>query len=577
MQSIVIGHDSETKKWFIDKVFVSCEQRSEQTEFSCHRWIARSEGDGRLEVECLPSEIILGIPTTDYKLAFETGEHGTEGQIFVTISGSRTQTREKSFRNSTKNFSSGATDVFTFSDIDVGQVRKVRVKYIAAGKETWDLKAISLSRGKPTRIERSHGQFWTDKGVRFKYLFDDRQPVDLETTKIDLNYSFICDQLFTVSSERPIPVHEFVPRHSKERPKNKEWKVPYTVNIRASQDSQVVKQEVNKLYLNIIGSRGDTGLRCLGGKIPHPGKESSFEIDTVHIGTVEQVLILSENSLNCRIFSIELTANKKNLFFPADTSFDLHDPGSQLNHALTPMNKRLIEENFVNNQKSTEKKNWRLRDTFGLEMLRGKVIYTIRTFTGGKKLESSSATKIYAILHGNYGSSEKFILHDSRLHSEAFKKNETDEFDLETTDLGVIDRLTVGCDNYDEFKEFQIEKIEVRAAHVGIQWCFLNTRSREQNQTAKNQAVKLFECVNSLTQRFKPFQYYEIKIKTSSDVPAASTNANVFIQLYGDMARTEISNLVPRKGLREDCFNEGKTDIFIRLVLFMTESSITNK
>ena len=472
MQSILIGHESETKKWFLDKVFVDCEQRCEKSEFGCHRWLARSEGDGKLEVEFLPCEIVLGIPKTDYNLHFETGEHGTEGQVFITICGSRGQTKEISLRKSSNNFSSGSTDTFIVSDIDVGQIGKIRVKYIAAGKETWDLKNVKVSRGKPAKIERSGHDFWENKGVRVKYLFDNRKAIDLKSTKIDLEYNFVCNQLFRISSERPTPIHEFVPHDKNGRPKTKEWKIPCTVIIKASQDSKLVQKDENQIFLNIVGARGDTGFRCLREKIPQPGKESTFEIDTVAIGTPERVHISSDNSLKCRMFSVDLIVNKKEVFFPADTSFDLNETGSQLNHTLVSMNKRLVE-NLEKPDKSKEKKNRRLRDTFGLEMLRNKVIYTVRTFTGNKKIEVGHRKNLFVILHGNYGTSEKFTLHDSRLHSEAFQKNEVDQFDLESSDLGVIDRLTLGCENSTEEADLQIEKIEVRAGQVGTQWCFV--------------------------------------------------------------------------------------------------------
>lgn len=57
MRKIKIGHDGANigAGWFLDEVKILVPSRGEQYVFACHRWLAKDEADGQLEVEMEPS------------------------------------------------------------------------------------------------------------------------------------------------------------------------------------------------------------------------------------------------------------------------------------------------------------------------------------------------------------------------------------------------------------------------------------------------------------------------------------------------------------------------------------------
>lgn len=63
----MVGHDGTSigAGWFLDEVKILIPSRGEQYVFACHRWLAKDEADGQLEIEMEPS----------YKDALEKSKH----------------------------------------------------------------------------------------------------------------------------------------------------------------------------------------------------------------------------------------------------------------------------------------------------------------------------------------------------------------------------------------------------------------------------------------------------------------------------------------------------------------------
>ena len=568
IHQIVIGHEDEDKKWFVDKIEVFCEQRCEKMSFHPQRWLAKSEGDGCLNVSVDPSEAIHGQPKTRYDLTIETGQQGTTGDVFLTLFGSWGKTEEVSLRKSTHHFQSNGKDHFDFQETDVGEIDKIRFRYVPNELESWDLDLVKVMRNAPIKLDRLSEKEWMKKGVSVRHSFDNRKPNDFSNVKFDVNYLFKCNQHFRPTKINAKPVLEFVPESMKKSSRRKEAKTEsYDVLIQTGSNSGKTQDlKENSFAINLIGARGDIGFREFSGQISDAGKLITLTVETLNIGMPEKVILKVNGSLKWNVETVSLQTSKKEFFFPAEVSFDVYNEVSgQINHTLTPMNKNFVK-NFQDKQKKSKGK-WSLRSKFGLEMTMGKVLYKVKTFAKSFDDLEKSDGDVYMHLIGSFSKSEKFILSQSLLHNTAFKSGQMDEFDLETFDLGAIESIHLGWKPKGASHKFPFEKIQVRSGQKGTQWSFAESGSAQDVDQTKNPSGYCERVLNYLpafVNTFKPMRFYEIRIKTSDSITDGSTDANVYIQLYGDDLKSEVVNMVSRKGLRSNCFNLGSEDVFIR-------------
>ena len=569
LDRVLIGHEDEDKKWFVDKIEVTCKQRCEQTLFLPQRWLAKSEGDGNLNTEINPSEITYGKPKTKYNIAISTGEQGTQGDVFITIFGSWGKTDEIALRKSTSQFGANKTDDFELEDIDVGEIDKIRFRYNPVESESWNLKSVQISRIDPIKLQRLPSKAWAKRNVTPKYTYDHRKEINFDKTDFNLKYQFNCEQNFKPSKAVPTPVHEFLHKLLvSNRHKIDAKKSSYDVVLQTSQSSQKLKDSKDcKFLVNIIGTKSDSGFREFCGQIPDSGKQATLNIEALNIGMPETVIVKTDSSLKWILDSVNLLNSKKEFYFPAEVSFNVSEVTGQINHTLIPMNKNLVKDQY-STSKSSKNGLISLWKKFGLEMKLGKVVYRVRTFTNSANDIENGDENVYFYLLGNFAKSEKFILSQSLLNKNSFQSGQTDEFDLETVNLGSVESILIGWKSKNtNLHQIPFEKIEIRAGQTGYQWSFngsSNSEETEQNRNINGFCERTLHHLPSFERKFEPLQFYEIRVKTSESFKEGSTEANVYLQLYGDERKSEVLNLVPRKDLRSKHFNLGSEDVFIR-------------
>uniref|UniRef100_A0A3P8UHJ0 Lipoxygenase homology PLAT domains 1 n=1 Tax=Cynoglossus semilaevis TaxID=244447 RepID=A0A3P8UHJ0_CYNSE len=159
IEKIRIGHDNRgvNPGWHLDRVEIRRLLRkgkgSETVIFPCERWLAKSEDDGEIIRELVPSDIITekllrdgnlkvnevevedALETHTYKVSVMTGDlngAGTDANVFLTIYGDLGDTGERKLGKSETNnnkFERGCVDKFTIEAVDLGQVFKIKIRH----------------------------------------------------------------------------------------------------------------------------------------------------------------------------------------------------------------------------------------------------------------------------------------------------------------------------------------------------------------------------------------------------------------------------------------------------------------
>jgi len=149
IKRITIGHDNSGfgPGWFLGKAFVRNLNREQQWRFISNRWLAKDEGDGKTEVDLVPSAD-AGQDIVTYEIHVTTGSKrgaGTDADVRISLLGSLGITADFLLDNDKDNFEAGKVDSFLIDHLDVGEVQSIRIghndKGIGAG---WFLLKVEI-------------------------------------------------------------------------------------------------------------------------------------------------------------------------------------------------------------------------------------------------------------------------------------------------------------------------------------------------------------------------------------------------------------------------------------------------
>ncbi|XP_040436731.1 lipoxygenase homology domain-containing protein 1-like [Falco naumanni] len=118
--------------------------------FVAHRWLARDEGDKELVVELIPDGE-SDLEENTYEVRVLTGNvsgAGTDANVFLSIYGiERGDTGERQLKrsNNFNKFEKGQVDVFTIKAIDLGELKKLRIRHDNSGASpSWFLERVEI-------------------------------------------------------------------------------------------------------------------------------------------------------------------------------------------------------------------------------------------------------------------------------------------------------------------------------------------------------------------------------------------------------------------------------------------------
>ncbi len=118
--------------WYLSKVDIECPAIGMKQVFPCEKWLAKDEGDGRIERMLKENTSLrehhkaqdvwfVWVYTSDMKNA------GTDANVHMVIYGDHGKSDELSLKNKSDIFESGKCDKFKIETSKIGQPFKIRI------------------------------------------------------------------------------------------------------------------------------------------------------------------------------------------------------------------------------------------------------------------------------------------------------------------------------------------------------------------------------------------------------------------------------------------------------------------
>ncbi|KAF1667035.1 Lipoxygenase homology domain-containing protein 1, partial [Aptenodytes patagonicus] len=301
----------------------------------------------------------------------------------------------------------------------------------------------------------------------------------------------------------------------------------------------------SNVFINLIGTRGDTGKRKLhrsknnNVKFRH-GQMDIFYIKAVSLGDLEKVLISHDGAgpgngwfLDKIVIKQKEGKEAQEVAFPCNRWLDEYQDDGKTERELTANSKYFVKEN--------SSQQWR-----------------VQVKTDGDSPEPQECKRTL-VIYGSKGKSDELLLSPQTPGYVCFLPRATDEFIVETGDLGDVYKIRVSCDDVPGFEGWHLKSFHLEELHTKQElnfdckcWLSLNREDKE--------LVKEFPAVNE-DQKTLPVYKYVVSVHIG-DRWGAETFANVYITLYGKRGDTGVRKL--HTSLAEGRkFQRNKVDSFL--------------
>ncbi|KAG2501257.1 hypothetical protein HYH03_001064 [Edaphochlamys debaryana] len=171
LTELEIWHDNSGlgPGWHLDYVEVHSSATGKVYYFPCGRWLDTKEDDGQIrrrlhvstkEPRNFKSQYRVSITTSDIRGA------GTDANVFIQMFGEEAETGKINLDNPGKNdFERGNTDVFTFEEVNVGNLKKIRLGHDGSGLGAgWHVKKVVVENLTTGQMWVFDVNRWFDKG-----------------------------------------------------------------------------------------------------------------------------------------------------------------------------------------------------------------------------------------------------------------------------------------------------------------------------------------------------------------------------------------------------------------------------
>ncbi|XP_050769305.1 lipoxygenase homology domain-containing protein 1 [Gymnogyps californianus] len=267
--------------------------------FVAHRWLAKDEGDKELVVELVPDGE-SALEENTYEVHVLTGNvwgAGTDANVFLSIYGvGRGDTGERQLKrsNNLNKFEKGQVDVFTIKAIDLGELKKLRIRHDNSGASpSWFLERVEIVDPKESTTYYFPCQRWLAVEEDDGQIVRELVPVDEAFVKKDSENDG--QSLATLGLEQ------------------KAKSTTYTVKVKTG-DKKNAGTDAN-VFITLYGSKDDTGIVSLkASKINknkfERGKVDEFTVESVDIGDLKKIKIGHDN----KVVPYEITVYTSDIF-----------------------------------------------------------------------------------------------------------------------------------------------------------------------------------------------------------------------------------------------------------------------
>ncbi|CAF0768261.1 unnamed protein product, partial [Didymodactylos carnosus] len=498
-----VRHDNKHSfaSWHLDRIEMENMNIKKRYVFRCGKWLSRKEGDKQIVRE-LPAEghdIDRSLPVVHYLVDVHTGKKrgaGTDANVFLNIFGDLGDTGERplEYSSNINKFESGQVDTFTIEAVTLNKIKKLRVGHDGQGAGAgWFLEKIVVR----------------------------------EQENKEINATFLCNRWLASDEDDGQLVRELTLDA-----KPNLYQTSYHVSIKTGDKTQAGTDA--DVYLKIFGTKGDSDVVQLKNSETNKNKFERNKIDK---------FILELSDLG-KIRAIKIGHNGKGVgsgWFLDYVEIDVPTRGELYRfecHRWLDKNEGdgLIELEL---QPSEEKQKSR------------SIPYEITVFTGDKQGAGTDAS-VFIQIYGVNGKTDEIKLGNK---SDTFERKKVDQFKLEASDVGQIEKIRIGHDSKGFQSGWFLEKVcirrtlsqtsdkrkkgSVRTSKISLSdpnveeyWFVVNQwfdNSKGDRQTIR-ELLPTDETGDTVSDRNEV--EYTVHVFTG-DKTGAGTDANVFLTIYG--------------------------------------------
>ncbi|XP_013396607.1 lipoxygenase homology domain-containing protein 1 isoform X2 [Lingula anatina] len=508
LQKVVVGHDGAGvgSGWFLDKVVIKEDADAEKEyEFLCNKWLDEGEDDGKVERELLVTA------------SEESGEEEAEDLESKELWKVWTTTGDLPDADASSQvvlILYGEND--RSEEIPIGHDREE--KFLKASTDEFRVKAkANLGKIYKLRVgfsEDTQGQpSWYLEKVRLQHLDS------------GANYEFEFNCWVSLTDEQDWWV---------ERPVTEDLLLPvykYEVTVHTG-DKSGGGTNAN-VYLKITGERGDTGARRLLKSMNNinkfeSGQSDTFSLEAVDLGQLKSVVVGHDG-----------TGAGSGWFLDKVVIKDPQD------HEYTFECDRWLDEGEDDGLIERE-----------LQLAAQASKWTALTFTGPDE-ENTTEAQVAMVLYGDKGHSK--VLHVQKEGGFTITEGTPDEFELEVDDdLGDIYKLRVGFEDPSGDPQWFMKMVKFINATTSKEYIF------ELNGWiwANSEQDCWREIALRTEEEEKVFSVYKYQVEVyTGDKSGAGTNANVYLQVFGERGDTGKRKLLKSTN-NSNKFEQGQLDLF---------------
>ncbi|XP_022094211.1 lipoxygenase homology domain-containing protein 1-like isoform X2 [Acanthaster planci] len=499
--------------------------------FVCNRWLARSEDDGQIVRELVPTDEsgnVLkknSLKMCDYVIHTYTGDvfqAGTDANVFINIYGEKGDTGERRLKDSETNmnkFERNQEDIFKMEAADLGGLKKLKIRHDNSGPgANWFLDRVEVEDKMHNRRYYFPCQRWLATNKDDGQISRDLIPVEKEVIQRSLSRrrssTSVREEIALEAKASMETYHVYVT----------------TADVRgAGTDANV--------YVVLYGENDDTGQHFLKSSKTNRdkferGKTDEFIIEAVDIGEIQKIKIGHDNKggfAGWKLDKVEIDAPSlgKRWYFPCGRWLDKGEDDGQIERILHPVETRTEE-------------------------YQKHVPYEFTVYTSDVS-GAGTDSDVFVTLYGQeVVTSQKSLCQTKKQRKECFERNQVDKFVIELEDVGeTIEKLRIGHDNAGFGAAWHLNKVEVRRL-------LENSKGSRTYVFPCNRWLSRKEDDGEIIRELVPAQITEEKVRKdgstkkkevkqdtltmkkyavqvyTGDVFRAGTDANVFCTLFGE-------------------------------------------
>ncbi|KAM3841839.1 oxygen-regulated protein 1 [Vipera latastei] len=504
--------DNQLQDWYCEKIIIRESGKNSENIFICERWLPyMSQGTIHSEIELFVQEMKINHHSKmqeeengeDWKITIVTGGFetaGTTATVSLYVYGDNKASGPLILGSGKHQlFNPNSTDTFQINLKNIGEPYKIRIGHDNSGKNpSWYLNEI--------RFQKMN--LPSEQEICFPvncWLSEDQGDGD---------------------TWREIPI-----RRSK-----KECLPLVVYKISVFTGTQPGAETNSNVYITIFGNQGDSGKRKLQKSSTNKvtfqrGQTDVFSVMAVSLGVLHKIVIGHDGIgpgsgwflQKVVIRFQEGTENKEEgIEFLCDRWLDEYQDDGKTERELIARIEVVCFLSFTG--------QWRV---------------VVKTDHDSPEPKTSKRT---LVIYGSKGKSDDLLLSSQSLGYVCFQPGATDEFIIESGDVGDVYKIRLNCDDLADFEGWHLKSLQMKELHGNQEVNFDCNCWFSVSQECKNM-VKEFPAVNE-NQKTLSVHKYIVSVHTG-DLWGSETFANIYITVYGERGDTGVRKL-------QDSFIEGE-------------------